>query len=303
MAPAILIWCFWSLIWENTGGTLHVSNIKKRDKGKKFDINLAVVAIAKNEAAYIREWIEYYRFLGVERIYLYDNESADNLYTTIKSYVDSGFVIYHKFPGTERQLPAYDHALKHYQENTQLMAFVDCDEFLMPTDSNMTLYETINSIYSQNIHAGGVAVNWCVYGSSGKKIKEPGLLMERFQMRADEQSWNNKLVKTVVNPRLVKKYVSPHFPQYKLGAWSIDSKGKRVYAWFINKVDFSKIRCNHFFCKSIEEFQGKRARGLADRTNKYYDMRKFNEYDVNDIHDKSMLIYANQIKKILYGAD
>ena len=39
---------------------------------------LAATAIFKNEAAYLAEWIEFYRLIGVEHIYLYDNCSTDN---------------------------------------------------------------------------------------------------------------------------------------------------------------------------------------------------------------------------------
>ena len=45
------------------------------DKPKVF---LSVVAIAKNEAPYIKEWIEYHKLVGVERFYFYDNGSTDN---------------------------------------------------------------------------------------------------------------------------------------------------------------------------------------------------------------------------------
>ena len=38
---------------------------------------LAVCAIAKNEGHYFKEWIEWHRSQGVERFYIYDNESTD----------------------------------------------------------------------------------------------------------------------------------------------------------------------------------------------------------------------------------
>ena len=39
---------------------------------------LAVCAIAKNEGAYFAEWIEWHLSQGVEKFYIYDNESTDN---------------------------------------------------------------------------------------------------------------------------------------------------------------------------------------------------------------------------------
>ena len=39
---------------------------------------LAVCAIYRNEAPYLREWIEFHRLVGVERFFLYNNESTDD---------------------------------------------------------------------------------------------------------------------------------------------------------------------------------------------------------------------------------
>ena len=47
-------------------------------KRKKYKYEVAICLIFKNEAAYLKEWIEYHRLLGVERFYFYDNESNDN---------------------------------------------------------------------------------------------------------------------------------------------------------------------------------------------------------------------------------
>jgi hypothetical protein len=44
----------------------------------KFPHKLAVCAIAKNEGAYFKEWLEYHRLVGVEKFYIYDNESDDD---------------------------------------------------------------------------------------------------------------------------------------------------------------------------------------------------------------------------------
>lgn len=38
---------------------------------------LAVCAIFKDEAAYLREWLDFHLLMGVEHFYLYDNGSSD----------------------------------------------------------------------------------------------------------------------------------------------------------------------------------------------------------------------------------
>lgn len=301
ISPFLVLNMILRIICEYTIGYFYVSNIKRRENRSNFEDKLAVVAIAKNEGMYIEEWVAYYKTIGVDRIYLYENNGTDDMKDKLQPFIGSGFVVYHDFPGKAMQVPAYNHAIANYGMKTKYMAMVDCDEFLMPVLDSYNLSRAIEEIMKSSVAAGGLGINWCVYGSSGKTTKEPGLLMERFKMRADDQAWNNKLIKTVVNPRLVKKFVSPHFAVYKLGAWCIDSKHRRVRTWYINDVDFSVLRCNHYFCKSVEEFKNKQARGLADRSGVKYDMTKFDKYNVNNIKDVSMDIYIQRVKKIIEG--
>ncbi len=70
---------------------LKLSREMKRDLPQP-EYYLAVCAIAKNEGAYFEEWIEWHRKLGVEKFYIYDNESTDNTKEILAPYVESGLV-------------------------------------------------------------------------------------------------------------------------------------------------------------------------------------------------------------------
>lgn len=299
LSPFLVLHVLIRMIADRTVGRIVVECVKRKEKYSYFEDELSVVAIAKNEGEYIEEWLAYYETVGVNRIYLYENNGTDNMKEKVQPFIDRGFVVYHDFPGDAKQLPAYNHAIREYGHKTRYMAMVDCDEFLMPIAAKHDLVTAVNAIFETTVHSGGIGINWCVYGSSNKVKKEPGLLMERFKMRANDQAWNNKLIKTIVDPRRVKCFVSPHFAVYKIGSWCVDTKGHRVGTWYINDVDFSIMRCNHFFCKSVEEFRNKQARGLADRTGIKYDMKKFEKYDVNDVEDLSMDIYISKVKDLI----
>ncbi|MFQ8632094.1 MAG: glycosyltransferase family 92 protein [Intestinibacter bartlettii] len=292
-SPYIFLKWILESIYEYTIGKILVSKIILKEKNRKFTDELSVVAIVKNESLYIKEWINYYKTVGVTKFYIYDNESTDNLKECLKDYIESKLVIYIYFPGKNKQLAAYNDAIKNYKQNSRYMAFIDCDEFIVPT-KNEKLTKTIDNIVSGIPNLGGIGINWALYGSSGleKRVDKP--ITQVFLNRGQDFAWQNFHVKTICNPRLVKNYISPHFPIYRLGAWNIDSKGKRQYVWYNHDVDFSIIRCNHYFGKSREEFIQKRSRGMADRQSKY-DLTKFDEYDLNDIHDDIMLRYADKL--------
>ena len=55
--------------------TVGVCRRRRKERFMHFDHEIAIVAIAKNEGPYLREWIEYHRLVGIKRFYLYDNES------------------------------------------------------------------------------------------------------------------------------------------------------------------------------------------------------------------------------------
>lgn len=50
-------------------------------------IKLAICVIVKNEAPYMKEWIDYHRLVGVEKFYVYDNESTDSLLSVLAPYI------------------------------------------------------------------------------------------------------------------------------------------------------------------------------------------------------------------------
>ena len=267
--------------------------IKRWDAKRTFKHQLSITCIAKNEGAYIKEWVDYHLMQGIECIYLYDNDSTDNMREVLVPYIEKEKVIYTKFPGRGRQIEAYNDAIKRFKNETKYMAFIDCDEFLVPENSEMTLIDTIEMIMKKDIHSGGIAVNWRMYGSSGYENKPEGGVLENFLYRGDCNARGNDCVKTIANPRLIKKYAHPHYPCYYLGYYNINEKGKRVKRWSNDCGETELIRINHYFTKSKEEWIKRRNQGQADRKNKN-DVRtidEFYEHDHNQVYDPIMLQY------------
>ncbi|WP_419023374.1 glycosyltransferase family 92 protein [Holdemanella sp.] len=294
-SPILLTIAVFKHAYATCWASKSIRNDIQADKLKTFPHELALVAIAKNEGMYLKEWIDYYLLMGVTKIYLYDNESSDCTANVVKPYVENGTLDYILWPGEKMQIPCYNDAIKRFKDTARYFIVVDCDEFIQPIISKGIL-EIVNDCISQDCNAVGLAVNWMMFGSSGKEKAEKGLVIERFLRRAESQEWPNRHIKTICNPRFVLNYISPHYPIYRMGCYSVSSKGLKVPLWFIRPVEDQLIRCNHYFCKSKEEFIKKRNRGMADRNAKY-DFSQFEKYDLNAVFDESMLQFANQIKR------
>lgn len=296
-APYLLLkWLFIS-VSEVLFAERLVANFMRKNMNSYFNYELAMVAISKNEAPYIKEWIEFHKLVGFTKFYFYDNESEDETYKVLKPYIDSGLVEYTFIKGKGKQLAAYNDAITKHKAECRWMAFLDLDEYLMPAKPFEKIYNIVSElVINAGKGAAGIGVNWCIYGSSHFEERPYGLISENFVYRGTERDWGNFHIKTICNPRLVKKFISPHYPIYKLGGYSInDSDGKRLWGWFCHNVKWQNLRVNHYYCKSKNQYLQKVKRGLGDR-NGEYDLRQFNDYDLNEIKDESMLIYTRILK-------
>ena len=86
--------------------------------------------IAKNEATYIKEWLDFHIKQGVSKFIIYDNESTDNFREVLSPYIEAGIVIYDVIKGKRRQIDAYNMALNKYRRKFKYMGFIDADEFV-----------------------------------------------------------------------------------------------------------------------------------------------------------------------------
>ena len=91
---------------------------------------LALVLIAKNEATYIKEWLDFHIKQGVSNFIIYDNESTDNFREVLSPYIKAGIVIYNVIRGKSRQFDAYNMAMHKYRSKFKYMGFIDADEFV-----------------------------------------------------------------------------------------------------------------------------------------------------------------------------
>lgn len=270
---------------------------------------MSLVLIIKNEASYVREWIEFHNMLGVDHFYIYDNESEDNLKDVLNPYIEDGLVTYHFWPGRVVQIPAYNHAIEHYKYDTEYMGFIDTDEFLFPIDG-FSLPDTIDKVFdtydhhiAKAYHAGGIGVNWRSYGTSHIKEKPEGLVIENYTLRGFDDYPQNVHIKTIVKPTLAKGFVNnPHSLIYNDSThFTISEHGSMIPSAFFYDGHCDLLRINHYYTRSESELYYKmKIRGWADvpdNLQKEY----ANSFDerltaCNDYHDDIMDRFIEPLK-------
>lgn len=242
---------------------------------------LAVCAIAKDEGPYFQEWIEWHLCQGVERFYIYDNESSDGTREILEPYIQKGIVVYKYWPGYRRQLAAYDDCLENYRFDSRWIAFIDLDEFIVPVKD-----ASIPEFLKRFENFAGVEINWLIYGSGGMRTKMPGTMMERFKRHSKPDHRLNRHVKSIVDPRRVFTMIGCH-EAAKISGYIADSHGEPVRKNFRERVPQQDIiRINHYAVRSYEEFTEKQARGRASGTQRTVKDEYFNQYDLNDVEER-----------------
>jgi hypothetical protein len=257
--------------------------IKLRYRMKKdstrLQYYLAVCAIAKNEGPYFKEWIEWHRKQGVEKFYIYDNESTDCTKEVLAPYIESGLVEYNYWPGQKQQLATYDDCFERHRLDTRWLAVIDLDEYIVPMKD-----ESIPAFLRHMENFSVVEINWLCYGSGGAKTREPGNIMDRFRKHSHTEHKLNTHVKSIVDPRRVCTMTGCN-EAARVSGKAVDSHGVPLTKGFRDRVPQQDvIRINHYAVKSYEEFLAKRARGRA-RVTTQRDMSYFEAYDLNDIEE------------------
>ncbi|MEM7721048.1 MAG: glycosyltransferase family 92 protein [Pseudomonadota bacterium] len=232
---------------------------------------LACCAIVRNEARYIREWIEFHRLVGVEKFLIYDNCSTDATREILRPYEQDGLVEVVPWPhfvhGFGTQALAYAHAVAYLGPNARWMAFIDIDEYLF-SPSGRPISEILKSY--EDLPA--LVVYWLMYGTSGRSEPGEGLMIEDYTMRAHppEQASRDKILanyKSIVDPgKVIANSGAHHFFVDGNAQTGFDEKRRPVFFKKERRVTVDEIRINHYFTKSLSEWRTRYGRQTGNST-------------------------------------
>ena len=262
-----------------------------------FENQIGIVCPIKNEARYINEWLDYHYRIGVDKFYVYNNDSddTDELEKILEPWIENQIVNYEKYHGIKAQNFVYNLAIKNYRFDCRYMAFIDADEFIF-VKTGQTLLEYLNEFFSTAVNIGGLTVNWKIFGSNGLEKYSPELVTERFIRCADDKHIIDDQVKIIANPRWIDYFIGPHSAQFRMGCSRYDEDFEEVLEKRNKKNPIKKIQLNHYHTKSLEEFILKRNRGRADDGTRYV-TKNFDVYDRNDVEDTELRDFYRELRK------
>ena len=148
---------------------------------------------------------------------------------------------------------------------------------------------------NEHPNAGGIGVNWLVFGSNGHESKPEGGVLENFTRCAEKDFSSNHYIKTICDPMKVLSVFDAHTLLYYKNFRNLDENGNPI-GQIVNlsltkSVNFDKIRINHYFTKSKQEFMQKRARGRAYNGG-IRPIENFYDHDRNEVLDIEILSHT-----------
>lgn len=231
-------------------------------KDKKYTISIC--AIFKNEAPYMKEWIEYYLLIGIDHFYLYNNNSDDDYKTILQPYIDKELVTLIEWPDIPGQISAYKNWYENYRYETNWCTFIDLDEFLCPIkDVNIKDWLKKHNKYPL------YAIYWKMFGTSG--IIEPDkdkLVIEQYTSSWDKFATSTKIIYNTDYD--IERFFSSMMHKFNVKYKGFSIPPINTFGYFINHWEIHRygnkrydIQCNHYWSKSYNEYIEKHKRGDA----------------------------------------
>lgn len=243
---------------------------------------LAIAAIVRNEAPYLREWIAFHQVVGVEHFRIYDNGSTDGTWDLLSS-IDGVHVV--DWPGERMQMAAYADALR--TPDARWVAFIDADEFLfspryVPLPVMLRQYEDVEAL----------GACWATFGTSDKQHRQP-YVTESYDRRAPTDDPVHRHVKSIVQPGRINWQV-PRDPHHFECA-GVDEQRRPLAGPFASSTVWKNFRVNHYWSKSVKEAGIKAKRPRADN----HELRSFEvmtSETFNAVMDTMILPYIPAMK-------
>jgi hypothetical protein len=261
-------------------------------------LKLACVAVVRNEARHIAEWLAWQFALGFDTVLLLDNLSTDDTRAKALAFAPAHDVRVVEWPERRNnyQVRGYEFAVRHLDNQYDWIAFFDTDEFLV-LDEGLTL----RACLAAREDAAAIAVPWAIFGSSGHRAIPRGLVVEAFQWRGPASFGPNQHIKSIIRPKLMQACETAH--SFAMDGTYTDLAGRPI-TWMIKGVqdgapDYRLGKLHHYFTRSWEHWMEKMQRGYPDTARKLDD---FNDYDVNQIFDDSVRRLLPEMRAILAGA-
>ena len=296
---AILYTYFGEIIFYNICKNLF-SNFINRQKNE-----VCICTIGKEENRYIKEFVEHYKKLGVDKIFLYDNnkKKGERFESVLSEYIKEGFVKIFNYRGKiAPQLKVLEKCYNKHKKLFDWFIFFDVDEFI-----HLSNYSNIKDFLSEKKFSkcNLIYFNCVRHTDNDMLFYDNRTLEEKFPI----VKWNSTMytLKSIMrgNKKRYIKFTTTHWLNRGL------KKGCNVFGKFvhptgkcrlgkhINLPEHRLYYIDHYCFKSTEEYINKINKGDGEfgfkrrikrhKINLYFGYNNITLEKINYIENKTHL--------------
>lgn len=259
-------------------------------------MKVGIIAIARNEQLYIREWVDHHLDLGFDNIILADNDD-DFL---LPGIIDYPAVMHEDYCGVEGVQPiAYTELYRKYQKDFDWLLFIDIDEFIMLDEHYVSVAEFLEGFDCDVVRIS------CKHFSDGDMLDADGdyRVVRRFTQPYYTQL--DTFVKSFINTRVElgeRKIYGHGIYNKELDARNAYNDPCENFNQHTQRIIHEICWLNHYPTKTIGEYiRQKYNRGGANKNHKRYsDWEKY--FFRTNRKTQAKIDYANKLIKEMNDA-
>ena len=279
---------------------IHVKNpIINNNNKKNKDIKACLCSIGKRENLYAKEYVNHYKKIGYNHVYIYDNndEDGEKFEDVLQDEINSNFVTIVNIRGKIKgQCYVYIDCYEKHHKEYDWLSFFDMDEFLEVKANNIQEFLT-SPRYDKCVV---IKINFLFYSDNELLYYDNRTLEERFT-KALYHHGNNAWSKVTVRGGIKENYWSigctPHTSKFQVT--NCNSAGHIIrYKQGAVRPNFNFAYLKHYYTKTAEEYVIKSSRGSAFSKVVWNQNRKLFKFRLFFVYNKRTKEKVKLLKKL-----
>ncbi|ERN17213.1 glycosyltransferase family 92 protein Os08g0121900 [Amborella trichopoda] len=213
---------------------------------------LCACTMVFNAGKFLKEWVMYHSFIGVEHFYFYDNLSDDNTHNVLMELENQGYGITRRvWPWPKTQEAGFSHCAQSTMDSCEWMLFTDVDEFVFSPkwgnlqDPRNALQPLLKQTQDNSSRIGQISINCLDFGPSNQTTHPLKGLMQGYDCRGRRIQRHKSVVQLkAIAPSLFTKVhhfeLKPGFKSKKLGLSEFVVNHYKYQAWSEFKTKFRR---------------------------------------------------------------
>jgi hypothetical protein len=243
--------------------------LEKIEIEKNYKYFFCFSSIGKLENNYVKELVDYYKNIGVDKFILGDNNDKDSerLSDVLQKEIDEGLVDILDFTGRRKhQTDFFKDSYEMYKNKCRWISFYDFDEFLELKEGN-----TVQSYFTEEKfkNCDVILINWLVFNDNNLVKYEDKPVTERFT-KALYKSRDNVFVKSIIKGNIRHSPwdtdQTSHRPNHHLKTCLYNGQRAKTFNDVLKPPRIDEIYLKHYVTKTVEEYILKKyKRGYTSR--------------------------------------